>query len=106
MVMRILLIRHGQPHIALRPRTSHGGFADYIDAYEQAGLSPSDLPPKELRDLETNDLIKRTVYDSVPVVVEYSMTEYGKTLGKLIDELQAWGMKHRRRILKKEIVTK
>jgi len=61
---------------------------------------------KELRDLETNDLIKRTVYDSVPVVVEYSMTEYGKTLGKLIDELQAWGMKHRRRILKKEIVTK
>jgi len=49
--MRILLIRHGQPHIALHPRTSHGGFADYIDAYEQAGLAPSDLPPQQLRDL-------------------------------------------------------
>ncbi len=49
--MRILLIRHGQPHIALSPRTSHAGFADYIDAYEQAGLSPSNLPPEELRDL-------------------------------------------------------
>jgi DNA-binding HxlR family transcriptional regulator len=56
---------------------------------------------KELRDLEANDLIKRTVYDSVPVVVEYSMTDYGKTLGKLIDELQAWGMKHRKRIISK-----
>src|SRR6185295_4709386 len=48
---RILLIRHGQPHIALSPRTSHRGFAEYIDAYEDAGLSPSNLPPEEVRDL-------------------------------------------------------
>ena len=56
---------------------------------------------KELRDLEMNELVKRTVYDSVPVVVEYSMTAYGKTLEKLIEELQAWGILHRKRILKK-----
>jgi broad specificity phosphatase PhoE len=46
-----LLIRHGQPHIALSPRTRHAGFAEYIDAYEQAGLAPSNFPPEELRDL-------------------------------------------------------
>jgi len=56
---------------------------------------------KELRELEMNELIKRTVYDSVPVVVEYSMTPYGETLERLIDELQIWGTKHRKRILKK-----
>src|SRR5882724_3187883 len=49
--MRILLIRHGQPHIALRPRTTHAGFADYISTYEEAGLSPANLPPEELKDL-------------------------------------------------------
>jgi broad specificity phosphatase PhoE len=49
--MRILLIRHGQPHIALRPHADHAGFAAYIDSYEEAGLSPSNLPPEELRDL-------------------------------------------------------
>jgi broad specificity phosphatase PhoE len=49
--MRILLIRHGQPHIALRPRTGHAGFAEYIAAYEEAGLSPANLPPQELQDL-------------------------------------------------------
>jgi broad specificity phosphatase PhoE len=49
--MRILLIRHGQPHIALRPRTDHAGFAGYISAYEEAGLSPANLPPGELADL-------------------------------------------------------
>ncbi|MEO6328245.1 MAG: helix-turn-helix domain-containing protein [Ginsengibacter sp.] len=56
---------------------------------------------KELRELEMNELVKRTVYDAVPVVVEYSMTSYGKTLEKLIGELQAWGVLHRKRILKK-----
>ena len=48
---RIILIRHGQPDIALTPRTSHSGFADYIGAYEAAGLDPASLPPEELRDL-------------------------------------------------------
>jgi len=56
---------------------------------------------KELRDLEMNQLVKRTVYDSVPVVVEYAMTPYGKTLEKLIGELQSWGEKHRKRIIGK-----
>ena len=56
---------------------------------------------KELRDLEMNQLVKRTVYDTIPVVVEYSMTPYGKTLEKLIGELQAWGSLHRKRILKR-----
>ena len=48
---RIILIRHGQPAIALSPRTNHSGFAAYIDAYEAAGLNPASLPPEELRDL-------------------------------------------------------
>ncbi len=56
---------------------------------------------KELRDLEVNQLVTRTVYDSVPVIVEYSMTTYGKTLEKLILELQSWGEKHRKRIIGK-----
>ncbi len=49
--MRIVLIRHGQPHIALKPRTGHAGFSNYIGDYEAAELSPSSLPPEELRDL-------------------------------------------------------
>jgi DNA-binding HxlR family transcriptional regulator len=56
---------------------------------------------KELRDLELNEMVKRTVYDSVPVVVEYSMTSYGKTLHKVIDELRNWGIQHRKRMIGK-----
>jgi broad specificity phosphatase PhoE len=48
---RIILIRHGQPAIPLRPRTSHREFTAYIDAYEEAGLDPASLPPREITDL-------------------------------------------------------
>ena len=48
---RIILVRHGRPALPLRPRTSHHGFREYIDAYEAAGLDPESLPPQELSDL-------------------------------------------------------
>jgi broad specificity phosphatase PhoE len=48
---RIILIRHGKPSIALRPRTTHFGFRSYIDAYEAAGLDPASAPPEDLQDL-------------------------------------------------------
>ncbi len=57
---------------------------------------------KELRELEMNQLIKRTVYDSVPVSIEYSMTKYGESLDKVINELREWGMQHRKRIIGKK----
>ena len=56
---------------------------------------------KELRELETNQMITRTVYDSVPVVVEYSLTEYGTSLDDVIRELHKWGTQHRKRIMAK-----
>ncbi len=53
---------------------------------------------KELRELELNQLVKRTVYDSVPVVVEYSITDYGCTLDPAIEALYKWGVEHRKMI--------
>jgi DNA-binding HxlR family transcriptional regulator len=55
---------------------------------------------KELRELEMNQLITRTVYDSFPVTVEYALTEYGKSLDNLILELGKWGVQHRKRIIR------
>ena len=56
---------------------------------------------KELKDLEINELVLRTVHNTTPVTVEYELTEYGQTLEKVIEELRAWGVKHRKRIIKK-----
>lgn len=47
-----------------------------------------------LRELEEQDLVKRVVYAQVPPKVEYSLTEYGKTLGPLMNALHEWGKNH------------
>lgn len=54
---------------------------------------------KELKDLEINRLIKRTVYDAYPPVVEYSITEHGQTLGNVLVELRDWGREHRKKVM-------
>ncbi|MCE6989230.1 helix-turn-helix domain-containing protein [Dyadobacter sp. CY323] len=69
-------------------------------AREVPGITDKMLS-KELRDLECNELVKRTVYDSIPVVVEYSLTEYGHSLKVVIEVLREWGLKHRERIMEK-----
>lgn len=57
---------------------------------------------KELRELEINQLVKRTVYDTVPVMVEYEMTHYGHSLKKVLIEMYEWGLQHRKRIMTTE----
>ena len=49
---------------------------------------------KQLRELEEEDIIKRVVYPQVPPKVEYSITEYGKTLEPILADMHEWGMKH------------
>nr|WP_295865864.1 helix-turn-helix domain-containing protein [uncultured Chitinophaga sp.] len=53
---------------------------------------------KELKDLEAHKLIKRSVFDSQPVSVEYTLTPYAATLNPVIDALFAWGTQHRKTI--------
>lgn len=49
---------------------------------------------KQLRELEAEDIIQRVVYPQVPPKVEYSITEYGKTLEPILDAMHEWGNRH------------
>ncbi|HET6990723.1 MAG TPA: helix-turn-helix domain-containing protein [Bacteroidia bacterium] len=57
---------------------------------------------KELREMEINQLVKRTVYDTTPVSVEYELTAYGFTLDNVIIALRDWGLLHRKKIAGKK----
>ncbi|MEK4563664.1 winged helix-turn-helix transcriptional regulator [Alkalihalobacillus sp. FSL R5-0424] len=48
----------------------------------------------QLRELEHHDIVIRKVYAQIPPKVEYSMTEYGKSLQPLLDAMHEWGSKH------------
>ena len=56
---------------------------------------------KELKELELNKLIARTVIDDYPVRTEYTITEHAKTLQQVIEALRDWGLRHRREIFGK-----
>ncbi|MBC3540182.1 winged helix-turn-helix transcriptional regulator [Rufibacter sediminis] len=49
----------------------------------------------QLRKLEQNKLVKRTVYAQVPPRVEYELTPIGYELKPIILELEKWGQKHK-----------
>lgn len=56
---------------------------------------------KELKELEMNKLVKRTVLDTQPVTVQYELTEYGKKLQTVIHYLSEWGTEHRKEMIGK-----
>ena len=45
----------------------------------------------QLKDLEADGLVKRKVYPEVPPRVEYELTDFGKTIVPMLDEIAKWG---------------
>lgn len=48
-----------------------------------------------LKQLEADGLIHREEYPQIPPKVEYSLTERGKSLIPILDQMCEWGDKHR-----------
>ena len=65
------------------------------------------LPPEvtqrmltlQLRELESDGVINRTVYPEVPPKVEYSMTEFGRSLEPILLLMVDWGEEYINRIV-------
>lgn len=68
------------------------GFMDLLREVDGIGTK---MLSKELQDLEMNHLVSRTVMDTKPITVEYAITEQGRTLSPIIDELANWGIAYR-----------
>lgn len=66
----------------------------------EAGISPRILS-KELKELEMNGLVSRTVCDTRPITVEYALTPYSETLSEVVVAMHQWGVKHREKIMGK-----
>ncbi len=56
-----------------------------------------------LKELVADGLVKRKEYDQLPLKVEYSLTERGKSLIPLLDGLCAWGEEHKNQPMMNEI---
>lgn len=67
-------------------------------AREVDGISDRMLS-KELRELESHQLVSRKVIDAFPPVVEYSTTKHTQSLHTVIGALKDWGYFHREKII-------
>ncbi|MGN0524001.1 MAG: winged helix-turn-helix transcriptional regulator [Eubacterium sp.] len=50
----------------------------------------------QLRDMEADGLLTRTVYPEVPPRVEYELTDLGKSLQPVLDSLRDWGENYKK----------
>ncbi len=48
-----------------------------------------------LKELEADGLVHREEYPQIPPKVEYSLTEKGRSLIPILDQMCAWGEEHR-----------
>lgn len=53
---------------------------------------------QHLRELEADGILERRVYAVVPPKVEYSLTEYGRSLERALETICEWGKIHMARI--------
>lgn len=64
-------------------------------------LSPitEQMLTKQLRELENHNLIVRNDFKTVPPKVEYSLTDFGKSLSGIINQYQEFGRKNKKQII-------
>ncbi len=61
----------------------------YLDGIADKTLS------KNLKELQSDNLIHKKVYQQIPPKVEYTLTERGQSLMKVLDQLCDWGNENR-----------
>lgn len=76
----------------LRNMTMHGQtrFNQFLESVE--GINPKTLSVR-LREMERNGLIARKIHPETPIRIEYTVTEKGKALKPIVEQMAAFSMK-------------
>ncbi|WP_429400901.1 winged helix-turn-helix transcriptional regulator [Mucilaginibacter lappiensis] len=72
---------------------------------EITGISPTMLT-SQLRDLERDGLVSRTIFATVPPTVEYKITAMGHSTLPMLTEIYKWGLAHQAAELEKKVETR
>ena len=72
----------------------HDGVRRYGELRRMTPGITGKMLTQQLRELERDGILERTVYDQKVPKVEYSFTAYGETLRPVLKSLCDWGKKH------------
>lgn len=68
-----------------------GGTLRYSQLHKRMPKATDKMLTQQLRELERDGLINRVVYPVVPPKTEYSLTDFGRSLTPILDEMCNWG---------------
>lgn len=68
------------------------------------GITPKVLT-RQLRDLERDGIVQRTIFPEVPPRVEYTLTPLGRSLFPILDQLHEWAAKNSAALLARHSAT-
>ncbi|GHO48429.1 putative HTH-type transcriptional regulator YdeP [Ktedonospora formicarum] len=57
----------------------------------------------QLRELEADGIVHREIYKQIPPKVEYSLTEFGKTLEPILLAMLSWGDQYTTQIIERKV---
>jgi DNA-binding HxlR family transcriptional regulator len=57
-------------------------------------IAPKKTLTNQLREMEEEGIVKRKVFPTIPVQVEYSVTKYGETLYPILEMMCDWGSRN------------
>ena len=72
----------------------HSGISRFRDLQRSVPGITTRVLSKELKDLESSELILRVVHEGRPVSIEYKLTTHSFSLTPVVDEMIKWGKKH------------
>lgn len=91
-----LSLMSGKWKIVILWHLGHEGPLRYGELFRLFKNISNRILTKQLRELEQDGIIYRDVFDEVPPKVEYRLTELGKTLVPIVDDMFEWGKKNMR----------
>lgn len=74
-------------------RVLMGGPKRFKDIKEQIQGMSDKMLVERMKELESAGVLTRNVYPETPVRIEYELTEMGRDMKRVIEEIQAWGEK-------------
>lgn len=70
--------------------------ARFKELQQVVGKITPKMLSKELKELELNAMVERSVFETTPVTVKYSITDHGESCKPVIKALRDWGLYHRK----------
>lgn len=71
------------------------------DLHRSIAIAPKRALTKQLSELEKSGIVGKTIFAEIPMRVEYYLTDAGKDLLPIMEQMEKWGNKYKTEILEK-----